>query len=62
MLYRGEGTVTISLTRAREGISYKYLVVKKEKEYWEDLSEFSDDVYANRSLKFPRDSITAGGK
>ena len=57
------GKVTISLSRALQGISYKYLVVKKEKKYWEDLSEFSPyNVYANRGLKIPRDSIKAGGK
>ena len=61
VLYRGE--VTISLTRAFKGTFYKYLVVKKGKMYWEDLSEFSFfDGYVNRGLKIQRDSIKAGGK
>ena len=61
VLYRGE--ITISLSRARKGTFYKYLVVKKEKEYWEDLSEFSlYGGYVNRGLKIQRDSIKAGGK
>ena len=61
VLYRGE--VTISLSRAHQGTSYKYLVVEKEKKYWEDLSEFSPhNVYANRGLRIPRDCIKAGGE
>lgn len=61
MLYRGE--VTLSLGRACKGTFYKYLVVRKEKEYWEDLSEFSYyGGYVNRGLKIPRDYIKAGGK
>ena len=61
MLYRGE--VTISLSRACKGTFYKYLVVKKEKDYWEDLAEFSYyGGYVNRGLKIPSDYIKAGGK
>ena len=61
MLYRGE--VTISLSQADQSTSYKYLVVEKEKKHWEDLSDFSPkNVFANRGLKIPKDSIKAGGE
>ena len=61
VLYRGE--VTISLSRASKGTSYKYLVVKKDEDYWEDLSEFSSNGgNVNRGLEIKGDSVKAGGK
>lgn len=62
VLYRGE--VTISRSLAYKGTFYKYLVVKKGKELWEDLSEFASyyRVIVNRGLKIPEQCIKAGGK
>lgn len=61
VLYRGQ--LAISLDRARKGILYKYLLVKKGKSYWEDLSDFSTFFgNVNRALKIPERAIKPGGK
>lgn len=64
LLFRGQ--FTLSLSRARRGTSYKYLVVKKGSPNYEDLSEFSTaylrDSIVNRVLKIPEKHIKAGGK
>lgn len=63
-LYRGQ--FTISLDRARKGISYKYVVVKKGKVHWEQLPEFQptydQNIALNRFLKIPDKQIEQGGK
>lgn len=61
VLYRGQ--LAISLDRARRDIVYKYLVVKKGKSYWEDLSDFRTLFgTVNRALKIPERYIKPGGK
>ncbi len=62
LLYRGQ--FTISLKRARWGTAYKYLVVKKGKTYYEELTEFPSRIggTVHRSLKIPEQHIVPGGK
>lgn len=61
VLYRGQ--LSLSLDRARRGILYKYLVVKKGKSHWEDLSDFVTLFgIVNRALKIPERYIKPGGK
>ena len=65
MLFHGQ--FTISLERARKGSSYKYVVVKKGKLYWEQLPDFPprDRGYygiVNRVLKIPEKHLEPGGE
>lgn len=62
MLYFG--FITISLDRARSGTCYKYVVVKKGEDHWEDLKEFASysGRIVNRGLKIPEQHLKAGGK
>ena len=63
MLFHGQ--FTISLERARKGTSYKYVVVKKGKIYWEQLPDFPPRNYygiVNRVLKIPEKHLEPGGE
>lgn len=63
MVYRGQ--VTLRVDRARKGTNYKYLVVKKGKITYEDLSEYTLSYFrgiVNRVLKIPEECIRPGGK
>ena len=62
MLYFG--SVTISLHLAHSGTCYKYVVMKKGEEHWEDLDEYASNSQSivNRGLSIPEQYLKAGGK
>ena len=59
-----EGTLTLTIDRARSGVSYKYVLVHKGKAEYEALPEFPSlscgDV--NRFLRIPDKYLKANGK
>ena len=64
-LMRFRGQFTLSLDCARQGTSYKYVVVKKGVVHWEYLPEFPSRHYGaivNRFLSIPEKYLQPGGK
>ena len=62
---RFSGQFTLSLDCARQGTSYKYVVVKKGAVHWEYLLEFPSRHYGaivNRFLSIPEKHLQPGGK
>ena len=62
---RFSGQFTLSVDCARQGTSYKYVVVKKGNVHWEDLPEFPPGYHGgivNRFLSIPEKYLTPGGK
>ena len=59
------GQFTLSVDCARQGTSYKYVVVKKGNVHWEGLPEFPSrypGAIVNRFLSIPKKYLNAGGK
>ena len=64
-MMRFSGQLTLSVDCAREGTSYKYVVVKKEDLHYEYLAEFPPKRHGtvvNRFLSIPDKYLNPGGK
>ena len=64
-LMRFSGQFTLSVDCARQGTSYKYVVVKKGNVHWEGLLEFPSRFpggIVNRFLSIPKKYLKPGGK
>ena len=62
---RFSGQFTLSVDCARQGTSYKYVVVKKGNVHWEVLLEFPSRYLGgivNRFLSIPKKYLKPGGK
>ena len=60
-----EGSITLTVERARSGVSYKYVLVRKGKVLYETLPEFTPRSYGgiiNRFLRIPEQCRKANGK
>ena len=64
-LMRFSGQFTLTVDCARQGTSYKYVLVKKGAVHWELLPEFPprhDKAIVNRFLSIPPEYLKPGGK
>ena len=64
-LMRFSGQFTLTVDCARQGTTYKYVVVKKGAVHWELLPEFPPRYYGaivDRFLSIPKKYLKAGGK
>lgn len=64
-LMRFSGQFTLTVDCARQGTSYKYVVVKKGTVHWELLPEFPPRFYGaivDRFLSIPKKHLKPGGK